>query len=349
MMASETAIHSQTLAQRLAQGRLPVPEALRNALILAEALRKIHDGGQVHGAVSPASISVTRTGLELLPALGSAGDITPYTAPEVIKGKAPDARSDIFSFGAIVYEMLTARPAFKGDTPEALASAIVQAAPPPSGSPAVDKLVASCLAKEPGARLQKVQKLTLELKLLSVAVRRAEASAAAATRQPETPWKDEIHKIESRLEGRLCRLEQGITGVLDRLSGVETSLRVGAEHGAALDQRTSSIEQALKPAAERFESMNNRIGVIEQALKTASDYIERLEHGIDSNRQENATLRQHVGEDLVGIENRLKSQESAIESARTAMAQTDDLVERVVEALESLQSVVLDSAEERVV
>src|SRR5690349_5764682 len=115
MNIAETAGNSQTLGQRMAQSRIPVPEALRYAMILAEALRKVHDSGQVHGAVSPGAIAVTRNGLELLPALGSVGTVTPYTAPEVVEGRAADSRSDIFSFGTILYEMLTGRAAFSGE------------------------------------------------------------------------------------------------------------------------------------------------------------------------------------------------------------------------------------------
>ncbi len=373
----------------MAQGRLPVHEALRYALILAEALRKIHDSGHVHGAVSPGCISITRSGLELMPALGSTGQITAYTAPEVVCGKAPDARSDIFSFGAIVYEMLTGRPAFKGDSPAALAAAITDAAPAPSGSPAVDRLVASCLAKDPGARLQRVQKLTLELKLLAVAVRRAEA--AAPGRQAEMAQRSELEQLEARLAARMGHLEQSIGSIGDRiagleaafhadagqkadlglrLDGIEEALKAGGERFEAFDrravgieqalkaadtrfetftQRTAAIEQALKPAGERLDSFHQRISAIEQSLHAAGESIERLELGIESARQDSATLREHVAEDLGMLEKTLKTHEAAIESARTAMAQTDDLVERVVEALESLQSVVLEHAEEKAI
>src|SRR5580693_4636937 len=139
MPTLETVGISQTLAQRMAKGRIPVPEAMRYSLTLAEALRKVHDSGQVHGAMSPSCIALNRTGLDLLPALGSTGLVSPYTAPEVVQGKPADSRSDIFSFGTILYEVLTGHAAFQGDTPEALTDAIMTSAPPPSGSPALDR------------------------------------------------------------------------------------------------------------------------------------------------------------------------------------------------------------------
>src|SRR5215471_3308262 len=75
----------KTLAQRLSEGRLPAAEALRNALILAESLRQIHDSGKVHGAVSPINMAIIPAGVELLPAPEwTLGAITPYTAPEML-------------------------------------------------------------------------------------------------------------------------------------------------------------------------------------------------------------------------------------------------------------------------
>jgi methyl-accepting chemotaxis protein len=293
-MLSETAVvYPQSLAQRMSQGRLPVHDALRYALILAEALRKLHETGQVHGAVSPDSISLTRSGLELLPPSGIEGEITAYTAPEVVLGAAPDSRSDIFSFGALVYEMLTGRTAFHAETREALAEAITGTAPPPSGSPAIDRLVASCLAKDPGARLQRVQKLILELKLLAVAVRRAEAARAL----PESVARQDFDRLETQFAARIASLEQSIAG---------------------FEQRLASLEQA----------------------------VNRLPGDLDALHREAMHLREQVADDLGMLEKTLKAHQASIESTRTAVAQTDDLVERVVEALESLQSVVLEHAGE---
>ena len=100
----------RTLAQRLSEGRIAVPEALHYAMSLADALRKLHDAGKAHGAVTPSSIAVTATGLDLIPSLGPPATVTPYTAPETLQGQPADARSDIFSFGTLVFEMLTGPP-----------------------------------------------------------------------------------------------------------------------------------------------------------------------------------------------------------------------------------------------
>jgi hypothetical protein len=365
-MIDMTATQPQTLAQRMAQGRIPVQDALRYSGLLAEALRKIHEGGHVHGALSPACIALKGSGLELLNALGSSGEITPYSAPEVVQGHVPDSRSDIFSFGAIVYEMLTGRPAFKGDTPEALAAAITSSAPPPSGSPAVDRLVGSCLAKDPAGRLQRVQKLILELKLLTVAVRRTDTPTKRESADAEL--RTHVQQVEAALNTRLGHVEQGVAGIINRLASLETALRSAADRhdgadqratrmeqniafagsqGDAVQQRVNAIEQAWKSAGPRFEAFDQRLTHVEQAIKTVGEYMDRLDHGIDSLRQENDALRANVAEDLRMFDQKLKTQADSIESTRTAMAQTDDLVERVVEALESLQSVVLEHSDER--
>jgi serine/threonine protein kinase len=147
MNSTSTAMIPQTLAQCLSQGRIPVAEALRYSMMLAEALRKIHESGRAHGAVSPATIGLTATGLELLPA-PSIDDAVAYKAPEVLDGLPADSRSDVFSFGCVVFEMLSGKRAFEGTDRSAMA---------PSGSPAVDRLVGSCVVKDPAARIQRVQ------------------------------------------------------------------------------------------------------------------------------------------------------------------------------------------------
>jgi len=268
---------TQTLAQRLAQGRIPAPDAQRYAMILAEALRRMHEAGQVHGGVSPAAIMLTGSGLALGAAPDAKGTITPYTAPELLQGQPADARSDLFAFGAVVYEMFSGRRAFEGDSPAALSAAIETHTPPSCGMPAVDRLIRNCLAKDPGTRWHRMHKVLMALKLQAVSARRPEAAEDAA-----------LGARMQELEGRL---------------------------------------------AARLQACDER--------------ILRLEQGLDAARQHIATLHDSVAQDFADFEQGLKSQSAAIQSARTAMAQTDDLVERVVEALESLQSAVREPPEER--
>ena len=280
---------SQTLSQRLSEGRIPVSDALRYSMILADTLRKLHEDGRAHGAVSPDTLQLTATGLELLPppALDRAAS---YMAPEVLEGRPADSRSDIFSFGTIVYEMLSGRRAFEGAERGPM---------PSSGSPAIDRLVGGCVAKEPSARIQRIQKVMLELKLLAVSASRA-AAAATPRRDPN------------------------------------------AEAIAALRLELQQMEARFNA---RIDAVMNRVQNLEQAEPVVVPDTTPLHQAIEGIQQQVGQLHQMVGEDFMNFEKTLQAHAGAIDSTRTAMAQTDDLVERVVEALESLQTTVLENAQ----
>jgi hypothetical protein len=333
---------ARTLAQRLAQGKIPAAEAARYTTILAEALRKIHDAGQAHGGVSPGSIVLAGSELELGPAAHAEGTITPYTAPELLEGHAPDPRSDWFAFGAVVYEMFSGRRAFEGNGPSALSAAISTSMPPSCGSPAVDRLVGHCLAKDPAARWQRLRKIQMELKLLTVLGHRAGAPASLRHEPADTAGlRAEMLQLEGRVAARLQACEKAVaemqratTELRGQLAGVNAWLT------SAREQQVSIPEGFLEAAEARLAE---RLGRDPEA---GSGRIARLEEGLDATSKRVATLHESVAEDFVAFEQGLKSQAAAIESARTAMAQTDDLVERVVEALESLQSAVLEPRED---
>jgi len=276
----------QTLAQRMAQCAISTGEALRYAVRLAEALRVIHEGGRVHGALSPQCLLITRDGLELLSPPGGGGSITPYAAPEVIAGDPPTPQSDIFSFGAIFYEVLTGHRAFPGELTEA----------PPCGNPALDRLLAGCLAADPAERCQYVQKLIPELKLLSIAVRRAEQSGPDRREAAESTLCAQMQQLERSLMASLARFEKSVDSVGARIAGIE------------------------------------------QILTCTGNRVERLEQGLEGLRREAANWRVTASEDFALFERALRHQAMALESTRSASEQTDQLVGRVVDALESLHT-----------
>src|SRR5262249_30770790 len=151
-------LEGETLEHRLKDGALPIEEALRYAVQMADALATAHRAGIVHRDLKPGNVVLTRTGATLLDfglakAMGSmpahpgvsALTTTPtglttqgailgtfqYMAPEQVEGREADARTDIFALGASVYEMLTGRKAFAATTQASLIAAILKDDPPP--------------------------------------------------------------------------------------------------------------------------------------------------------------------------------------------------------------------------
>ena len=188
-------VDGETLAARLARGPLPVDQALAAAIEIADALSAAHAAGIVHRDIKPANIMLTRSGAKLLdfglarlqrslaaaqPAGAFAGDpqtqhsallgTQPYMAPEQLRGGQVDARTDLFGFGAVLYEMLSGRRAFEAASEAELAAAIRDHEPAPLGAqtrgvpPALDRVVATCLAKDPEERWQTARDLLRELR-----------------------------------------------------------------------------------------------------------------------------------------------------------------------------------------
>ncbi len=380
------------LAERLNNGKLPVGEALHFAMTLADALRRIHDSGRVYGALTPSNIGIVGTSATLADPPEQAGGVTPYTAPEVLHGDPADARSDIFAFGAVLFEMLTGRRAFDGDSQDSLIAALTTSAPPSSGSPLVDRLVASCVSKDPAHRCQRMQKIIMELKLLSVAARRAETPAANRGRA-EAQLRAEMQQIETRFAARLQSHEDQ-TGAQLRAEIQQIEARVAARlesHEQAAAQMREAHEEALaqmreehrkslaevrdaaadavnmlraqlaevsariveaqehmaQPVAEVRALGDQLIARVEHTMVPLGQRVADIEETLQDLRNRSVALQENLAADLNGIEQSLATHAAAIDSARTAMAQTDDLVERVVEALELLQSSVLDQHEER--
>jgi serine/threonine protein kinase len=193
-------LEGETLADRLLRGKIPTDQLLRYSVEIADALDKAHRQGIVHRDLKPANIMLTKSGVKLLdfglaklrPAedpvsatglsrLGT--EATPaapltergtilgtfqYMAPEQLEGRDADARSDIFSFGAVLYEMATGQKAFSAQSRASLIAAILEHEPPPISSvqpllpPALDRVVRTCLAKDPEDRWQTAHDLNGE-------------------------------------------------------------------------------------------------------------------------------------------------------------------------------------------
>ena len=188
-------LEGETLAQRLQKGPLPLEQALRYAVEMADALDQAHRREVVHPDLKPGNIMLTATGAKLLDfglakmgarpaadgvtltkALTTEGTVIgtfQYMAPEQLEGKDADARTDIFAFGAVIYEMVTGRPAFSGKSQASLMIAILEGDPPalstlhPLTPAALDRLVSDCLAKNPDDRWQSARDLLRDLKRIT--------------------------------------------------------------------------------------------------------------------------------------------------------------------------------------
>jgi serine/threonine protein kinase len=219
-------LEGQTLASRLAKGALPLDQVVKIGIEIADALEKAHQQGIVHRDLKPANIMLTRSGAKLMDfglakpvlPLGSqtVGPFTPstptmtvaqltaavtpvtqkgsvvgtyqYMAPEILQGAQADARSDLFSFGCVLYEMVTGRHAFEGKSQLSVFTAILEKDPEPIpehqplAPPMLDLLVQGCLAKDPAERTQSAHDVAMQLRWISSL--RGSSTEAASSRTP---------------------------------------------------------------------------------------------------------------------------------------------------------------------
>jgi eukaryotic-like serine/threonine-protein kinase len=200
-------LEGETLSDRLHRGALSLSAVLKLGIEITDALAKAHRLGVIHRDIKPSNIMLTSNGAKLMdfglakPNVMSQGTKTapgisdlatatlqspatpvstvgvlvgtiPYMAPEQIEGKEADPRSDIFALGAVLYEALTGRRAFEGQSHLSIASAILHKDPGPIAtaqgecSPPLDYVVRTCMAKDPEERFQTAQDVKLQLNWL---------------------------------------------------------------------------------------------------------------------------------------------------------------------------------------
>jgi len=209
-------VEGETLAKRLEKGLLPLDHVLRYGTQIADALDKAHRSGIIHRDLKPGNIMLTPTGAKLLDfglaksaasvvseatLSAAATQTTPvteqgsivgtfqYMSPEQVEGTEVDARSDIFSFGAVLYEMLSGQRAFPGKSQLSVASAILEKEPvaismiKPMTPPALDHAIRRCLAKDREERWQTARDLCRELKWVSAGDSQAGATDHLSTRR----------------------------------------------------------------------------------------------------------------------------------------------------------------------
>jgi predicted Ser/Thr protein kinase len=236
-------VEGQTL-----KGPLPVGKAVEYARQILDALDAAHRMGIVHRDLKPANILVTKNGVKLLDfglakaervKATSASEETvtqtitqegailgtlPYMAPEQLQGKGTDARSDLFSFGCVLYEMLTGKRAFEGESAPSVIAAVLEREPAPlEVSPPLARVVKSCLAKDPDERIQTARDVKTALRWAM------EPQAASASRTTRVlPWiaAAALVGIGALSDWAIARLRQPATA--DRVLRLDISLPEGS-------------------------------------------------------------------------------------------------------------------------
>ncbi len=198
-------LEGETLADRLRKGPLPIAQVLKYGIEICEGLEKAHRSGIIHRDLKPGNIMLTKSGAKLmdfglakaaavtrtdssssltmtlstpvgshpLTAAGTVIGTFQYMAPEQVEGKDADARSDIFSLGAVLYEMATGKRAFEGKTAASAMAAVLERQPvaisslQPAAPAVLDHVVQGCLEKDPEARWQNAADVGRELRWIA--------------------------------------------------------------------------------------------------------------------------------------------------------------------------------------
>jgi serine/threonine protein kinase len=206
-------LEGETLEAMLAKGPLPPAEALAGAIEIASALDAAHRKGIVHRDLKPGNLLSTRSGWKVLDfglakmersaglSFEGVSQVTQegtilgtlhYLSPEQVQGRETDARSDIFSFGVVLYEMLAGHHAFDGPNAATVMASILTLEPPPMPPEApveLDRVVRRCLAKDPDERWQTARDLKAALELLAAARPDAQSAVSPASNKRTFPWR----------------------------------------------------------------------------------------------------------------------------------------------------------------
>jgi serine/threonine-protein kinase len=276
-------VEGPTLADRIARGPIPIDEALPIAKQIAEALDAAHQRGIIHRDLKPANIKVRPDGtvkildfgLAKLQAISAAdaptavGTTSPgillgtaaYMAPEQARGGATDARSDIFSFGAVLHEMLSGKRPFGGDFLADVLTAVIRDEPAPLDSPA-SAVVTRCLAKRPAERYQSMAELKNALEAVTLKPVASQSPSIAVlpfanmSRDPDTDYFSD-------------GLAEEIINLLAQTPGLKVIARTSSFAFRGKEQDITKIAEALRVATILEGSVRrsgNRVRVTAQLI-----------------------------------------------------------------------------------
>ena len=291
----------QTLDKLIARGRLPLEDILRYAVQVADGLMRAHAAGIVHRDLKPANVMVTPEDLVKILDFGLAKLVEPavtssdgatatqsalltepgmvmgtvaYMSPEQACARRVGARSDIFSFGALLYEMISGRRAFDADSNVAILAALLRDHPKPvEGPESLTRIVTRCLRKDPAERFQSMAEVREALEEVRLDQARAPASAEAAPSVAVLPFANLSPDKEN--EYFSDGLAEEILNALARIPRLRVTARTSAFAFRGHEQDIRTIGEALRVQAILEGSVRragNRILVTAQLVNTADGY-----------------------------------------------------------------------------
>ena len=282
-------LDGETLSHRLKSGALPLSQALRYASEIADALDKAHRRGIVHRDLKPSNVMLTATGAKLLdfglaklarspiganrfPAGKATGDqpltgqgslvgTLPYMAPEQVQGVEADARTDIFAFGAVFYEMVTGARAFDAPNQASLIASILKDDVPPASarqpmsSPAMDGAIRRCLAKDRDERWQSASDLKYEIQRIATETRQLAPAATPHARVARRFGRERLWWAAAVLAiGGIAAwfAVTGLRGGPPPVAGQTVRFAIALPDGLRLLPIRSAVPLAVSPGGERI-------------------------------------------------------------------------------------------------
>jgi len=267
---------------------VPLENAIRLALQIASALEAAHAKGITHRDLKPGNIFVTQAGVKLLDfglakvhagpggsdetlSMTQAGTVVgtvAYMSPEQAQAKPLDARSDIFSFGLVLYEMLSGQRAFAADTGIAIMAAIVRDEPRPlKTTPELERIITRCLRKSPADRFQTMGEVRAALEQVSVKPAQDQPSIAVLPFSNMSADKENEYFSDG--------LAEEILNSLVRIPGLKVTARTSSFAFRGKEQDIRGIAEALdvKTILEgSVRKAGNRVRVTAQLINAADGY-----------------------------------------------------------------------------
>ncbi|HEV2399746.1 MAG TPA: protein kinase [Candidatus Sulfotelmatobacter sp.] len=276
-------LEGESLAERLQQGALPAPQVMQYGTQLASALDKAHRSGVTHRDLKPGNIILTKSGAKLLDfglakadswaslgktltdatphplpmtKMGTVIGTVPYMSPEQVDGKETDARSDIFSLGAVLYEMVTGKRPFQGQSDFGIASAILHKDPAPISTlqpltpPALERTIRVCLAKDPDERWQSASDLWNELRWISESSSQSGAATVplGGTSPGSRPGSGNATAVRHGIRPGVAWMTAGLFAMIAGFA-IFVALRSGRTHKALVFRQLNFRREAIFQAA----------------------------------------------------------------------------------------------------